>query len=159
MLSQISNKSNKTVMLLNNNDEETKKKTKDLFKLEKIGISGKINSSLKLEPNFVEILIKNLDEISLRFLAYLIKGYYMNLKKSYELIYKDIQQFINNYLYVGKSEKNSIRRKHNLKKEQQNAINSLGNLDIFSQFSEYNKYLSGNMDETQLAKNINSICK
>ena len=88
-----------------------------------------------MEHNFVEILIQNLDDISLRFLAYLIKGYYMNLKKYYELIYKDIQQFINNYLYIGKGDKTSTRKKLITKKDKENAINTLSNFDIFSQFS------------------------
>ena len=125
---------------------------KGILKLEKIGMKGKINNFLKINLKQFEILKNFQDEISFRLIAYIIKGFFMNLKKGYENVSKDLEYFLEVY-FSGKS-KPKIKNK---KKDETQKLFSLSNLSIFSQFSEFGKLLNEVGNEKKLNQTIKKL--
>lgn len=137
-------------MLLSNKNQNLFKNAKNLAKLEKIGIKGRINNTIVITLDLFEPLKQNLGNISFRFIAYLIKGFFMNLKKDYENFFKYLENFLEFYLTGVKPGKEKQTRKKTKRKETQK-LSSLGNLSIFSEFSsEFEKMFKNSLDEAKI---------
>jgi len=133
------------------------KNVKYFMKLEKIGMQGRIKNTIKINFQQFELLKNSLEEISFRFIAYLIKGFFLNLTKDYENFRKDLEYFLDLYI-SGKKEQNEKKqiKKKKAKKESQKVI-SLGNLSIFSQFSDFDKLFNESFDEKKLGETLKII--
>lgn len=134
------------------------KDAKSILKLEKIGLRGRINNAIKINLEHFKLLKNSLDEISFRFIAFLIKGFFLNLKKDYESFSKDLECFLEIYISGAvKVPKEKLVKKKRTKNEATQKINSLGNLSFFSQFSEFDKLFNEAFDQKKLAETLTKI--
>lgn len=134
------------------------KNAKSIMKLEKIGLTGRITNAIKINLQQFEVLKNSLDEISFRFIAFLIKGFFLNLKKDYENFSRELEYFLEIYISGTKVPKEKQLKKRRKKNETQKIV-SLGNLSMFSQFSEFDKLINEAFDEKKFAETLNKISK
>ncbi len=132
------------------------KNAKGIMKLEKIGLRGRITNAIKINLQQFELLKNSLEENSFRFIAFLIKGFFLNLKKDYENFSRELDHFLEIYISGAKVPKEKQIRKKRTKTETQKIV-SIGNLSIFSQFSEFDKLFNEAFDEKKLAETLNKI--
>lgn len=134
------------------------KNAKGIRKLEKIGMRGRIKNAIKINLEHFDFLKNSLEEISFRFIAFFVKGFFLNLKKDYECFSKDLDYFLELYISGMKAPKEKQLKKKRRKNESQKII-SIGNLSIFSQFSEFDKLFTEAFDEKILKETIDKISK
>jgi len=133
------------------------KNAKTMMKLEKIGLRGRKTNTVKINLQQFEILKNSLEDISFRFIAFLIKGFFLNLKKDYENFSKELDYFLEIYISGVKVPKEKQIRKLRTKNEMTQKVLSIGKISIFSQFSEFDKLFNEVFDQNKLAETLNKI--
>jgi hypothetical protein len=100
-----------------------------------------------------------MNELSLKILAYVIKGFFLNIKKSYENFSKDLETFIEiniNGMRPKKVKKDS-KAKEKLK-ESENLF-SMQNLSVFSENTQFERFLADTNMTDKINKTLKKISK
>jgi hypothetical protein len=96
------------------------------------------------------IIRESLNHISLKILAYIIKGFFLTIKKSYEFFYRDLDQFIEFYIKGNKP----IQPKKK-EKEATEEIFTFANISLYTENTQFEKFLC----ETNMTQKINKTLK
>ena len=116
-LLDISNKENNPNLMNIQKNKKHKAKDKvlkEVRKLEEIGKKGKLSKVISISIEFFDFFKSQMNEYSLRIIAYIIKGFFLSLNKHYLNFIRDIQRFIDektqNILFNKKKKKNIFGR-------------------------------------------------
>ena len=90
--------------------------------------------------------------LSLKILAYVIKGFFLNIKKSYENFSKDLEAFIE--INIKGINPKKVKKESNAKEKSENMF-SIQNLSLFSENTQFEKFLA----DTNMTDKINKTLK
>jgi hypothetical protein len=93
---------------------------------------------------------ESLNHISLKILAYIIKGFFLTIKKSYEFFNRDLDQFIEVYIKGNKPVQPKKKEK-----EATEEIFTFANISLYTENTQFEKFLC----ETNMTQKINKTLK
>jgi hypothetical protein len=102
-----------------------------------------------------------MDEFSLKILAYIIKGFFITIKRSYESFANDLEAFIEmNIKGINKKpRKKEIKTEEKEKGENLENAFTFQNLSLFSENTQFEKFLSDTNMTDRINKTLKKISK
>jgi hypothetical protein len=94
-----------------------------------------------------------MNDLSLKILAYIIKGFFLTIKKSYESFAKDLDQFIDVNIHGMKPKPKKAKDNADVAAAHMNSIS------LISDTTQYDKILTNPMIATQINKTLKKISK
>lgn len=125
-----------------------------IHRLEAIGKKGKLSKIIKLTIEHFEYLKQSLNDFSLKILAYIIKGFFIAIKKSYENFNKDLEHFID-YQIKGINKIPNKKEAKDEKKHNNGEIFTIQNFSLYSENIEFQRFL----EDTNMSNKLNSTLK